>query len=86
VKYFESARKHNPYDGSCRKAEQGNGPNRSQVPGIFIACCEHGHVYGFHLMIDPEGRKDLFHLLYERFPQQALDKLTVVCKMFSFIT
>lgn len=31
------------------------------------------------MMIDPEGRKDLFHLLYECFPQEKLDKLTVVC-------
>jgi hypothetical protein len=34
------------------------------------------------MMIDPEGRKDLFHMLYERFPQPALDQLIVVsCKI-----
>jgi hypothetical protein len=66
-------------DGSCRKFESGNGPNRYQIPGVFISCCEHGHIYGFHMMVDPEGRKDLFHMLYERFPQSALDQLTVVC-------
>ena len=41
-------------------------------------CCEHGIVYGFHMMIDPEGRKDLFYTLYERLPQAVLDNLTVV--------
>jgi hypothetical protein len=81
-KYFEQASKQNPKDGACRKAEQGSGPNRFQVPGVFIACCEHGIVYGFHMMIDPEGRKDLFHLLYERLPQDVLDELTIVCMLF----
>lgn len=36
------------------------------------------NVYGFHIMVDPEGRKDVFYTLYERLPQTALDKLTVV--------
>ena len=66
-------------DGSCRKKEQDKGSDRYQLLGIFIVCCEHGHIYGFHMMIDPEGRKDLFHLLYERYPQTELDGLTVVC-------
>lgn len=35
-------------------------------------------VYGFHIMVDPEGRKDLFYTLYERLPQHVLDKLVVV--------
>ena len=50
---------------------------------MFITCCEHGHIYGFHMMIDPEGRKDLYHMLYERFPQDALDQLTIVCEKHS---
>lgn len=84
-KYYESARTYNAKDGACRKSEQGNGPNRFQIPGIFVVCCQHGHVYGFKMMIDPEGRKDLFHLLYECFPQEKLDKLTVVCALLSFV-
>lgn len=77
-KYFETARKNHAHDGVCRKADQATGANRFQVPGIFIICCSHGVVYGFHMMIDPEGRKDLFYILYERMPQEVLDKLTVV--------
>lgn len=30
-------------------------------------------------MVDPEGRKDLFYTLYERYPQNDIDDLTVVC-------
>lgn len=58
---------------------------RFTVPGVFIVCCEHGVVYGYHLMVDPEGRKDLFYVLYERFPQQDLDNLTVVCVANLFV-
>ena len=39
---------------------------RFTVPGVFIVCCEHGVVYGYHLMVDPEGRKDLFYVLYKK--------------------
>jgi hypothetical protein len=35
--------------------------------------------YGFHMMVDPEGRKDLFYVLYERWPADKLKNLTVVC-------
>jgi hypothetical protein len=77
-KYFAHASRNHASDGNCRKAEQGAGSMRFTVPGIFIVCCEHGVVYGFHIMVDPEGRKDLFYTLYERFPQESLDKLTVV--------
>ena len=37
------------------------------------------------MMVDPEGRKDLFHMLYERYPQDALDKLTIVCVIINLL-
>ena len=42
-------------------------------------------MYGFHIMVDAEGRKDLFYVLYERYPQEDLDKLVVVSNLpFTF--
>ncbi len=81
--YFKKAQTHHVADGQCRKSVQGSGSMRFQVPGVFIVCCEHGVVYGFHLMVDPEGRKDMFYVLYEHYPQKNLDELTVVCNIYS---
>ena len=43
--------------------------------GIFVSCCIHTICYGFHMMFGPEGRKDVMKVLYERYPQDALDNL-----------
>lgn len=77
--YWLLASQNHKRDGVCRKAVVGSGPSRYQSPGVFITACEHGVVYSFHLMVDPEGRKDVFYVLYERMPKEVLDKLTVVC-------
>lgn len=77
-KYFTMASQNHKRDGICRKHTVGNGPSKYQIPGIFILACEHGVIYSFHMMVDPEGRKDLFYTLYERMPQDVLDSLTVV--------
>jgi hypothetical protein len=76
-KYFAHATQNHRNDGNCHKKEQGSGSMHCMVP-VCIVCCEHGVVYGYHMMVDPEGRKDLFYVLYERFPQPVLDDLTVV--------
>lgn len=78
-------------DGSCRKKEDRQTNSKNLIPGIFICVCRHQVnicavfstknlqiCYGFHLMTDPEGRKDLFYTLYERWPADKLKQLTVV--------
>lgn len=81
-------------DGSCRKKEDTHSKSKKNlIPGIFLCVCTHQVLplpnelilnyflqicYGFHLMTDHEGRKDLFYTLYERWPEDKLKKLTVV--------
>ena len=62
----------------CHKEETVNYANKKHTAGIFVGCCLHGVMYGFHMMVAPEGRKDLHKVLYERMPQEVLDQMHVV--------
>jgi hypothetical protein len=62
----------------CTKIENKGYRGKDQVAGLFIACCPHTINYGRSVMFAPEGRKDLFKVLYERLPQAVLDSLTVI--------
>lgn len=62
----------------CFKEELSGYSSRKHTAGLFIGCCLHHIVYGFHMMVSPEGRKDLLKVLYERFPQEVLDQLLVL--------
>ena len=62
----------------CTKAEMLQYKNCRLIAGTFVGCCPHTVSYGFHLMVDPEGRKDVMKVLYKRMPQEVLDKLCIV--------
>lgn len=62
----------------CAKTEDNTYANKGKVAGIFVSTCVHRICYGFHIMYEPEGRKDLHKVLYERMPQEVLQNLTVV--------
>ena len=57
----------------CVKEEKKNYDSQRHTAGLFVASCVHGVCYGFHHMVQPEGRKDLLKVLYERFPKEVLD-------------
>ena len=65
-------------DDQCVKEEQKGYKAKNTIAGLFVGCCIHQVCYGFHLMVEPEGRKDILKVLYERLPQEVLDNLTVV--------
>lgn len=57
-------------------------------PGLFVVCCPHGVIYGFHFLKHPESPNDLFTLLLTRFPRDKLPKVVVYdngCKLYEFI-
>ena len=62
----------------CNKDESRGYSHKKHTAGLFVGCCLHAVVYGFHMMVQPEGRKDLMKVLYERFPKEVLDLLCVV--------
>ena len=62
----------------CLKQEARNYNTRKHTAGLFVGTCLHQICYGFHCMLDPEGRKDLLKVLFERMPQEVLDVLHVV--------
>jgi hypothetical protein len=65
-------------DTVCKKADTRAYINKDLIAGIFVGCCIHTVCYGFHLMLAPEGRKDVFKVLYERFPSEVLDHVNVI--------
>lgn len=75
--------------GQCLKRPLDRSKERWLTPGILIATCRHGVPYGFHIMFDPEGRKDVFSVLYERMPEEILANLTVIydfgCQLSEYI-
>src|SRR5262249_46457422 len=52
--------------------------NKQTAMGIFFGVCIHRVCYGFHIMKEPEGRKDLFYVLMRYWPKENLDNLTVL--------
>jgi hypothetical protein len=50
-------------DETCRKEEQGGYKLKNMISGMFVGCCVHQVCYGFHLMLEPEGRKDVMKVL-----------------------
>ena len=62
----------------CKKTENLNYKQKPYTAGIFVGCCVHNICYGFHNMYAPEGRKDLFKVLYERMPYEVLKDLNVI--------
>ena len=65
-------------DDLCAKTEDNTYKNKDLTAGLFIGCCMHKVCYGFHLMLEPEGRKDVMKVLYERIPQEVLDGMTIL--------
>ena len=62
----------------CRKTEVLDYKRKPFTAGIFVGCCVHNICYSFHNMYAPEGRKDLFKVLYERMPVEVLKDLNVI--------
>ena len=56
---------------NCRKKDTKMSA-RKLTYGIFSLLCQHHVCYGFHIMQTPEGRNDLFCVLYERYPVEYL--------------
>lgn len=56
--------------------------NSCQTYGVFAGWCPHGVCYGFHFMFDPEGRKDLFSVIYKYWPEEQLKDTTVSTHMW----
>ena len=52
--------------------------SRKHTAGLFVGSCVHAIAYGFHIMVSPEGCKDLLKALYEQMPQEVLDQLHVL--------
>lgn len=69
---------HCPVESQCRKKEHRHKVTRRLTYGVFIFVCEHQKCYGFHIMREPEGRKDLFTILYEYMPAEVLNGLIIV--------
>lgn len=57
----------------CKKVETNNYESRKHTAGMFVVSCLHGICYGYHNMLQPEGRKDFTKVLYERMPSEVLD-------------
>ena len=74
----------------CSKVATKNYKSKDLTPGLFVACCPHTICYGYHMMLVPEGRKDLLKVLYERIPMEELQNLTVMydfaCNAAEYIT
>ena len=62
----------------CLKEEKRSYSTQKHTAGLFVASCLHAVCYGFHHIVQPEGRKDLLKVLYERFSQEVLDQLHVL--------
>ena len=62
----------------CKKVESRGFDHKNLTAGIFVGSCVHRICYGFHIMYEPEGRKDIMKVLYERMPEQVLQGLTVL--------
>ena len=65
-------------DEECVKKEDNTYNSKDLIFGIFVGCCIHRVCYGYHLMLQPEGRKDVMKVLYERLPAEVLDKATIL--------
>lgn len=65
-------------DEDCKKTESTTYNSKDLIAGLFVGCCVHRVCYGFHLMSEPEGRKDVMKVLYERMPQTVLNHMTVL--------
>jgi hypothetical protein len=50
-------------------------PNRSR--GVFIFCCPHRVIYGFHTMLRGESPRDAFAVLYTRLRREDLPEILV---------
>lgn len=62
----------------CKKQESRRYVNKDMIAGIFVTTCVHTIMYGFQLMLAPEGRKEVLKVLYERMPAEILDHLSVI--------
>jgi len=67
-----------PGEKFCRKETINTGTFRKCNPGVVFCLCPHGIVYGFHLMKDPEGRKDIFYVIWRFWPKDKVDLLTLI--------
>jgi hypothetical protein len=76
VQWNDSTDMQNPDD--CEKTEDNTYNNKDITAGCFEGGCLHTVCYGLHMMLTPEGRKDLFKVCYERFPKEVLDELNVI--------
>jgi hypothetical protein len=67
-----------PGEHFCRKETVNTGTQRKTNPGVMFGLCPHGIVYGFHLMAEPEGRKDIFYVIWRYWPKDMVDKLLII--------
>lgn len=57
------------------------------TPGLFLVCCGHGIIYGFHFLKHHESPNDFFTLLLTRFPRDQLPRVVAYdngCKLHEF--
>ena len=78
LQWAENVAEEEEDDLLCNKDESRGYAHKKHTAGLFVGCCLHAVVYGFHMMVQPEGRKDLMKVLFERFPKEVLDQLCVV--------
>ena len=62
----------------CIKEEKRSYESHRHTAGMFVTSCLHGVCYGYHNMLQPEGRKDQAKMLYERMPKEVLDDLNIL--------
>lgn len=62
----------------CKKQNTRKYTNKNNITELFIVCCIHTICYSFHLMLVPEGRKELFKVLFKRILCYMLNHLNVI--------
>jgi hypothetical protein len=60
---------------SGKKGSASKRPNRSR--GVFVFCCPHRVIYGFHTMLRGESPRDAFTVLYTRLMREDLPETLV---------
>jgi hypothetical protein len=64
--------------GGGKSGKKGSAAKRSnRSRGVFVFCCPHRVIYGFHVMLRGESPRDPFAVLYTRLRREDLPKVVV---------
>lgn len=64
-------------EAQCQKKDAKK-DKRSLTYGVLLVICQYQKCYGFHLMVESEGRKDVYTILYEYMPNCVLHSLHII--------